>query len=74
MDNKLRLKVAQRLCECNAKDWEDLDQLGQESYLRAAGAVIEVIKEKGTLMPPERMELIAPDRIYPMGYLVFIEE
>jgi len=35
-------EVARKLCECNAKEWEDLDDLGQEGYLRAANEVLPI--------------------------------
>lgn len=39
-----------------------------------ADAMLEALKEKGVLMTPEQMKLIAPDRKYPYGWLVFIPD
>lgn len=35
---------------------------------------LDSLKKKGVLMTPEQMKLIAPDRQYPYGYLVFIPD
>jgi hypothetical protein len=39
-----------------------------------ADAMLYVLKKKGAWMTPEQMKLLAPDRKYPYGYLVFIPE
>lgn len=39
-----------------------------------ADAIVEALKSKSPLMTPEQMKLIAPDRKFPFGYLVFIPE
>ena len=56
--------------------WSDehLGKVPTPTQCLEAGAdlIIEALKEKGALMTPEQMELIAPDRQYPFGHLVFI--
>ena len=37
-----------------------------------ANAMLKALKEKGAWMTPKQMKLLAPDRKYPYGYLVFI--
>lgn len=44
---------------------------GQEA---GADAMLKALKEKGAWMTPEQMTLLAPDRQYPYGYIVFIPE
>lgn len=43
-------------------------------YEDGANAILEALKEKGAWMTPEQMKLLAPDRNYPYGHLVFIPE
>ena len=43
-------------------------------YEAGADAMLEALKAKGTLMTPEQMKLITPNREYPYGYLVFIPD
>lgn len=46
----------------------------QEVFEAGADYMLEALKEKGAWMTPEQMKLLAPDRQYPYGYLVFIPE
>jgi hypothetical protein len=39
-----------------------------------ADAMLKALKEKGAWMTPEQMKILAPDRKYPYGWLVFIPE
>jgi hypothetical protein len=39
-----------------------------------ADAMLEALKDKGAWMTPEQMKLLAPDRKYPYGWLVFIPD
>lgn len=63
-------------------DWEEIrgDAIGHaptESTLAfeaGADAMLEALKKRGCLMTPEQMRVLAPDRKYPYGWLVFIEE
>lgn len=43
-----------------------------EIFEAGADALLEALKEKGAWMTPEQMKLLAPDRKYPYGYIVFI--
>lgn len=44
------------------------------AFEAGADAILEVLQEKSSLMAPEQIKLIAPDRKYPYGWLVFIPE
>jgi hypothetical protein len=44
------------------------------AFEAGADAILEALKKKSAWMTPEQMRLIAPDRKYPYGYLVFIPE
>ena len=44
----------------------------QSAFEDGADAMLKALKEKGAWMTPEQMKLLAPDRKYPYGYLVFI--
>jgi hypothetical protein len=55
-----------------ASRWNPL-HLGQVFEL-GADAMLEALKSKGAWMSPEQMKLLAPDRKYPYGWLVFIPE
>lgn len=48
----------------------DPDQI----FEAGADAILKALKEKGAWMTPEQMRLLAPDRKYPYGHLVFIPE
>jgi len=48
--------------------------LAYTAFEAGAEAMLEALKKKGALMTPEQMKLIAPDRQYPYGYLVFIPD
>jgi hypothetical protein len=39
-----------------------------------AESMLEALKKKGAWMTPEQMKLLAPDRQYPFGYIVFIPD
>jgi hypothetical protein len=39
-----------------------------------ADAMLEILKGKGAWMTPEQMRVLAPERKYPYGHLVFIPE
>jgi hypothetical protein len=42
------------------------------AFEAGADAMLEGLKQKGAWMTPEQMKVLAPDRKYPYGYLVFI--
>ena len=46
----------------------------RDNFEAGADALLDALKSKGSFMNPEQMKLIAPDRKYPYGWLVFIEE
>ena len=46
----------------------------QSVFEAGADAMVQALKEKGAWMTPEQMKLLAPDRKYPYGHLVFIPE
>jgi hypothetical protein len=46
----------------------------QKVFEAGADAMLEALKSKGAWMTPEQMKLLAPDRKYPFGWLVFIPE
>ena len=50
------------------------DCYAADAYEAGADAMLEALKEKGTLMNPEQMMLLVPDRQFSYGWLVFIEE
>ena len=53
----------------------DMDTLrSYEDYQVEAGAsaILKALKDKGAIMTPEQMKLLASDRKYPYGWLVFI--
>ena len=43
-----------------------------DAFERGADAMLKALKEKGAWMTPEQMNLLAPDRQYPYGHIVFI--
>ena len=45
-----------------------------DAHEAGADALLKALKAKGTLMTPEQMRLLAPDRKYSFGWLIFIEE
>ena len=47
---------------------------GPDIYEAGADAMLEALKKKGAWMTPEQMKLLAPDRKYPFGWIVFIPE
>jgi hypothetical protein len=46
----------------------------QYIFEAGADAMLEALKKQGAWMTPEQMKLLAPDRKYPYGYIVFIPE
>lgn len=48
--------------------------LMHRAYEAGADAMFKAILEDGSYMTPEQMKLLAPDRKYPYGWLVFIPE
>jgi len=50
------------------------DQVHHAVYESGADAMLKALKEKGAYMTPEQMRLLAPDRQYPYGWIVFIPE
>lgn len=44
------------------------------AFESGASAMLEALKERGSLMTPEQMKLLAPDRLYGHGWLVFIPD
>lgn len=44
------------------------------AFEAGADAMLEALKQKGAWMTPEQMKILAPDRKYPYGHLVFIPE
>lgn len=54
--------------------WKKGDLLSKSPDIFEAGAdaMLEALKEKGAWMTPEQMELLAPERNYPYGWIVFI--
>ena len=48
--------------------------LAHTAFEAGADAMLEALKKKGAWMTPEQLTLLAPDRQYPYGYLVFIPE
>jgi len=45
-----------------------------EIFEAGADAMLKTLKEKGAWMTPEQMKLLAPDRKYDYGWIVFIPE
>ena len=56
--------------------WENPHGMALEFDIFEAGAdaMLKGLKEKGAWMTPEQMRLLAPDRKYAFGWLVFIPE
>jgi hypothetical protein len=54
--------------------WENPHSVGLQfdAFESGADTMLRLLKEKGTWMTPEQMKLLAPDRKYPYGYIVFI--
>ena len=54
--------------------WENchVPPILQSAFEEGAEAMLKSLKEKVSFMTPEQMEILAPDRKYPYGYLVFI--
>ena len=48
--------------------------LAHTAFEAGADAMLKALKEKGVWMTPEQMKLLAPDRKYPYGHIVFIPE
>jgi hypothetical protein len=48
--------------------------LARDTFEAGADAILDALKNKGAWMTPEQMKLLAPDRQYPYGHLVFIPE
>jgi hypothetical protein len=46
----------------------------EAAFELGADAILEALKKKGAWMTPEQMKLLAPDRQYPFGYMVFIPD
>jgi len=49
-------------------------QQEEAAFEAGADAMLKGLKEKGAWMTPDQMRLLAPDRKYPFGWLVFIPE
>ena len=49
-------------------------QQESDAFEAGANAMLKILKEKGAWMTPEQMRLLAPDRKYPYGHIVFIPE
>lgn len=45
-----------------------------DAFEASADAMLKALKEKGAWMTPEQMKILAPDRKYPYGWIVFIPE
>lgn len=62
--------------EWRPEGWKRGDMLSRHPDIFEAGAstMLKVLKEKGAWMTPEQMKILAPDRKYPYGYMVFIPE
>jgi hypothetical protein len=45
-----------------------------DAFESGADTILRLLKEKGAWMTPEQMKLLAPDRKYPYGWIVFIPE
>jgi len=65
------------------KDWHDWEAQGAtkpitvhkaEAYEEGANAMLEALKSKASYMTPQQMRLLAPDRQYPYGHLIFIPD
>lgn len=56
------------------KEWSKGEGQLADVFEAGADAMLEALKEKGAWMTPEQMKLLAPDRKYPYGWLVFIPE
>ena len=56
--------------------WENPHSVALQFDAFEAGAdtMLDALKEKGAWMTPGQMKLLAPDRKYPYGYIVFIPE
>lgn len=48
--------------------------LASATFEAGADAILEALKEKGVFMTPQQMKVLAPERKYPYGYLVFIPD
>ena len=59
---------------CSVEDQGDSPLLAMKFFEAGADAMLEVLKNTGSLMSPEQMKLIVPDRKYSYGWLVFIPE
>ena len=46
----------------------------EQGFGAGADAMLDALEKKSAFMTPEQMKLLAPDRKYPYGYLVFIPE
>ncbi len=62
------------LAEADCKHCPTTPMKCDTSFEAGADAMLEALKEKSPLMTPGQMKLMAPDRQYPYGWLVFIEE
>jgi len=55
--------------------WEQIKvKEGELLFEAGADAMVEALKQKGAWMTPEQMRILAPDRKYPYGWIVFIPE
>jgi hypothetical protein len=52
----------------------DMLNYAPDIFEAGADAMLEALKGKGAWMTPEQMKLLAPDRKYPYGHIVFIPE
>lgn len=48
--------------------------LYHDIFEAGADAMLKLLKEKGAWMTPEQMKLLAPERQYGYGWIVFIPE
>ena len=61
-------------------DWKDnkpffhISRSKEYCYEAGADAILEALKKNGAIMTSDQMRLLAPDRKYPYGYLVFIPD
>ncbi len=51
-----------------------VEQVYSGIFEAGADAMLGELKKQGSIMTPEQLKLIAPDRKFPYGWLVFIPE
>lgn len=47
-------------------------KIAHDAYEGGADAIVKILKEEGAFMTPEQMQMLAPERKYPYGWLCFI--